>query len=136
VLAAREKEGHWRKGCVAFTVARSPTMNGHTKASYSDVVEHLGTWHPIGRRPTPVNLSGPAVRQGGGGTAANPWSHSRRRSFHPEALSDHQRHKSHRPRESRRGGRQRQGALHQQSSSVTIQSEHYRVCLTEPFVGH
>jgi hypothetical protein len=66
VLAAREKEGHWRKGCVAFTVARSPTMNGHTKASYCDVVEHLGTWHPIGRRPTPVNLSGPAVRQGGG----------------------------------------------------------------------
>jgi hypothetical protein len=34
-------------------------MNGHAKTSYCDVVEHLGTW------PTPVNLSGPAVRQGG-----------------------------------------------------------------------
>jgi hypothetical protein len=34
------------------------------KASYCDVVEHLGTWHPIGRRPTPARLSGPAVGKG------------------------------------------------------------------------
>jgi hypothetical protein len=40
-------------------------MTRHAKASHCDVVEHLGTWHPSGRRPTPARLSGPAVRQVG-----------------------------------------------------------------------
>jgi hypothetical protein len=40
-------------------------MTGHAKASHDDVVLHLGTWHPSGRRPTPVRLYGPAVRQVG-----------------------------------------------------------------------
>jgi hypothetical protein len=38
-------------------------MNGHAKASYCNVVEHLGTWQLIDRRPTPVSLSEPAVSQ-------------------------------------------------------------------------
>jgi hypothetical protein len=40
-------------------------MNGHAKAIHCDVVGHLGTWHPSGRRPTPARLSGPAVRRVG-----------------------------------------------------------------------
>jgi hypothetical protein len=40
-------------------------MNGHAKAIHCDVVEHLGTWHPSGRWPTPARLSGPAMRQVG-----------------------------------------------------------------------
>jgi hypothetical protein len=47
-------------------------LMGTLKTSYCDVVEHLGTWHPIGTRLTPASLSGPAVRQGWGGTAAGP----------------------------------------------------------------
>jgi hypothetical protein len=40
-------------------------MNGQAKVIHYDVVEHLGTWHVSGRRPTPARLSGPAVRQVG-----------------------------------------------------------------------
>jgi hypothetical protein len=40
-------------------------MNEHAKVIRCDVVEHLGTWHPSGRGPTPVRLSGPAVRRVG-----------------------------------------------------------------------
>jgi hypothetical protein len=48
---------------VAFTAARSPTTNEHAKASYCYVVEHLGTWQPIERQPTPVSLSEAVVSQ-------------------------------------------------------------------------
>jgi hypothetical protein len=37
-LAAGEKEGYWRKGFVAITVARSPAMNKHASVVYYDVV--------------------------------------------------------------------------------------------------
>jgi hypothetical protein len=81
-------EEHWRKRCVAFTVAGLPATNQLSRVAYCDVAKLQGTWRPIGRRPTPANLSGLAVRQGG--TAASPESHPRRRSFHPKALSWHQ----------------------------------------------
>jgi hypothetical protein len=45
-------------------------MNGHAKAIHCDVVEHLGTWHLSGRRPTPARLSGPAIRRVGTATRA------------------------------------------------------------------
>jgi hypothetical protein len=64
-LAAGEKEGHWRKWFVAFTVARLPAMNQLPKAAHSDVVKLQGTWPSRGRRPTPTRLSRPAVRQVG-----------------------------------------------------------------------
>jgi hypothetical protein len=51
--------------CVAFTVVGLPAMNQLSRAAYCDVVKLQGTWRPIGRRPTPANLSGPAARQGG-----------------------------------------------------------------------
>ena len=63
--AAGENGGHWRKECVAFTVARLPTMNQLSKAAYCDVVKLQGTWPSRGRQPTPARLSGPAVRQVG-----------------------------------------------------------------------
>jgi hypothetical protein len=63
VLAVGERGEHWRKRCVAFTAARLPAMNGHTKARYCDVVEYIGTWQPINRRPTPASLYEPAVSQ-------------------------------------------------------------------------
>ena len=50
------------KRCVAFTVAGLPAINQQSRAAYCDVVKLQGTWRPIGRRPTPANLSGPAVR--------------------------------------------------------------------------
>jgi hypothetical protein len=48
-------------------------MNGHAKASYCDVVEHLGTWQLIDRRPTPVSLSEPAVSQADTVAGAEQW---------------------------------------------------------------
>jgi hypothetical protein len=48
-------------------------MNGHAKASYCDVVEHLGTWQPIDRRPTPVSLSEPAVSQADTAAGVEQW---------------------------------------------------------------
>jgi hypothetical protein len=48
-------------------------MNGHAKASYCDVVEHLGTWQPIDRRPTPVSLSEPAMSQADTVAGAEQW---------------------------------------------------------------
>jgi hypothetical protein len=67
-------------------------MNGHTKANYCDVVEHLGTWQPINRRPTPVSLSEPAVSQADTAAGAEQCLKLIRGEdlFHPEALSGHQ----------------------------------------------
>jgi hypothetical protein len=48
-------------------------MNGHANASYCDVVEHLGTWQPIDRRPTPVSLSEPTVSQADTAAGAEQW---------------------------------------------------------------
>jgi hypothetical protein len=48
-------------------------MNGHAKASYCDMVEHLGTWQPIDRWPTPVSLSEPAVSQADTAAGAEQW---------------------------------------------------------------
>jgi hypothetical protein len=56
-VAAEERGGHWRKGCVAFTVARLPATNQLSKAAYCDVVKLQGTWPSCGRQPTPARLS-------------------------------------------------------------------------------
>jgi hypothetical protein len=86
-------------------------MNKHAKASYCDVVEHLGTWQPIDRRPTPVSLSEPAMSQAD--TAAG--AEQCLKLIHGEDLFIPRRypgtsgHESHHRRESRRGGRRRQG---------------------------
>jgi hypothetical protein len=63
--AIGERGGHWRKGCVAFTVASLPAMNQLSKAAYCDVVKLQGTWPSRGRRTTPARLSRLTVRQGG-----------------------------------------------------------------------
>jgi hypothetical protein len=65
VLATGEREEHWRPNCVSFTVAGLLATSQQYRAAYCDVVKLQGTWHPIGRRPTPVSLSEPAVKQGG-----------------------------------------------------------------------
>jgi hypothetical protein len=54
MLAAGERGSYWRKGFVAFTVARPPAMNGHAKAIHCDVVLCLGTWRAVCKRPTPA----------------------------------------------------------------------------------
>jgi hypothetical protein len=88
-------------------------MNGHAKASYYDVVGHLGTWQPIDRRPTPVSLSEPAVSQAD--TAAG--VEQCLKLIHCEDLFTPRRylgtsgHESHRRREPKRRGRRQQGEL-------------------------
>ena len=48
-------------------------MNGHAKACYCDVVEYLGTWQQINRRPTLASLSEPAMSQADTTAGAKQW---------------------------------------------------------------
>jgi hypothetical protein len=41
---------------VAFTVARPPAMDGLTAMVHCDVLKLLGTWHTVGKRPTPARV--------------------------------------------------------------------------------
>jgi hypothetical protein len=89
-------------------------MNGHAKASYCYVVEHLGTWQPINRQPTLVSLSEPALSQADTTIGAE---HCLKLIlgedlFTPRRYPGTSGHESHRQREFRHGGRRRQGALH------------------------
>jgi hypothetical protein len=99
---------------VAFTAGRSPAMKGHAKASYCDVVEDLCTWQPINRWPTSVSLSEPVVSQADTATRAEQCLKLIRGEdlFTPRHYPGTSGHESHHQRESRRGGRRRQGALH------------------------
>jgi hypothetical protein len=107
------------------------------KTSYCDVVEHLGTWHPTDRWPTPVSLSEPAVSQADTAAGAEQCLKLIRGEdlFTPRRYLGTDEHESPRRRESRRGGRQRQGALHLESSSVTVLSEQHSEHLTERFTA-
>jgi hypothetical protein len=55
-LAVGEREEHWRKSYVSFTVAGLPATSQQYRAAYYDVVKLQGTWHPIGGQPTPVSF--------------------------------------------------------------------------------
>jgi hypothetical protein len=114
VLAVEERGEHWRKSCVSFTVASLPATSQQYRAAYCDVVKLQGTWHPIGRQPTLVSLSEPAVKQGC--TAASPGIIRGEDLFTLKRYPDTSEHESPHRHESRCGGRRRQGALHQISS--------------------
>jgi hypothetical protein len=107
------------------------------KTSYCDVVEHLGTWQPIDRWPTPVSLSEPAVSQVDTATGAEQCLKLIRGEdlFTPRRYPGTGEHKSPWRCKSRRGGRRWQGALHLGSSSVTVLSEHHSEHLTARFAA-
>jgi hypothetical protein len=88
-------------------------MNRHAKASYCDVVGHLGTWQPIDRRPTLVSLSEPAVSQADTAAGVEQCLKLIRGEdiFTPRRYPGTSGHESHRRRESRREGHRRQGEL-------------------------
>jgi hypothetical protein len=71
-VAVGEKEMYCRESLVAFIVASSPTMNGHAKASYRDVV--IGLW----RGATGENGDG----RGNGRAATSPAQVGKRQSDH------------------------------------------------------
>jgi hypothetical protein len=77
------------------------------------VVEHLGTWQPIDRRPTPVSLSEPAVSQADTAAGVEQCLKLIRGEdlFTPRRYPGTSGHESHRRRESRREGHRRQGEL-------------------------
>jgi hypothetical protein len=97
---------------VAFTMAGLPATNQLSRAAYCDEVKLQGTWRPIGRRPTPANLFGPAPSLIRGEDLFT--------LKHYPGTSEPE---SPRRRESWRGGRRRQGALHLGSSSVIVPLE-------------
>jgi hypothetical protein len=110
---------------------------GTLKTSYCDVVEHLGTWHPIGTRPTPTSLSGPAVRQGGG-YGGQP---DDRAQAYPASRSFHRRQYLHTERTNRDIGKDHGAELTggtfttSEDLLFTVPSGSYSVCLTEQFAG-
>jgi hypothetical protein len=65
VLAAEEKEGYWRKGFVAFTVASPLVMDGLATQVHCDVLSFQDAWHMIVKRLTPVRII-PASRNPSG----------------------------------------------------------------------
>jgi hypothetical protein len=111
---------------------------GTLKTSYCDAVEHLGTWHPIGKRPTPASLSGPAVRQGGRGYGGQP---DDRAQAYPASRSFHHRQYLHIERTNRDvdedHGVELTGSTFTASEDLlfTVPSSSYSVCLTEQFAG-
>jgi hypothetical protein len=100
-------------------------MTRHARASHCDEVLRLGTWHPSGRRLTPVSLSEPAVSQADttAGTEQCLKLICGEDLFTPRHYPGTSEHRSPRRRESRHGRRRRQGALHLGSSSVTVPLE-------------
>jgi hypothetical protein len=88
-------------------------MNGHAKASYCEMVKHLGMWKLINKRPTPVSLSEPAVSQADMAAGAEQCLKLIRGEdlFTPRRYPSTSGHESHRRRESRHGGRRQQGEL-------------------------
>jgi hypothetical protein len=73
-VASNLKEVCWRPergevtcagDTVAFTVSRSPAMDGLAKAIHCDVLNHPGMWRTSSNRPTPVKII-PAGRRPSG----------------------------------------------------------------------
>jgi hypothetical protein len=54
VVAARERRSALAWVIVAFTVARPSVMDGPASMVYCDVLQLLGTWRMVGKRPTPA----------------------------------------------------------------------------------
>jgi hypothetical protein len=65
VLAAEERGNVLTRVIVDGTVARPPAMDGLATRVHCDVLNLPGTWHTIGKRPTPVKII-PAGRRPSG----------------------------------------------------------------------
>jgi hypothetical protein len=65
VLAVGEKEGYWRKGFVAFTVASLLAMDGLATQVHCDVLSFQDAWRMIGKRLTPVRIISVSHSQSG-----------------------------------------------------------------------
>jgi hypothetical protein len=60
-------EGTGASVIVAFTVARPPAMDGLTAMVHCDVLNLLGTWRMVGKRPTPARAISAGHRSSGYG---------------------------------------------------------------------
>jgi hypothetical protein len=65
VLAVGEKEGYWRKGFVAFTVASPLAMDRLATQVHCDVLSFQDAWRTIVKQLTPVRII-PASRSPSG----------------------------------------------------------------------
>jgi hypothetical protein len=75
-VASNLKKARWRpeRGeatgasvIVAFTVAKTPTMDGLTTMVHSDMFKLLGMWRTDGKRPTPAKIISAGRRTSGYG---------------------------------------------------------------------
>jgi hypothetical protein len=120
VLAAREKEGYWHKGFMAFTVASPLAMDGLATQVHCDVLSFQDAWRTIVKRLTPVRII-PASRSPSG---FGELTVDRVRAYPvPRSLLCHdyllaREHKSWRRCRSRREGHRRRGAAYLGSLSV------------------
>jgi hypothetical protein len=71
---------HRSTATVALNKVKTQAADGLSTATYCDVVTSPSTWHPCGKRRTPVMASRPVARQVG--MVASSQSHPRSRSFH------------------------------------------------------
>ena len=85
--------------------------------SYCDVVEHLGTWQPINRRPTPASLSESAVSQADTAAGVEQWPKFILKAIFttPSNYQYFVEHESQRLARIRAHGRRRRGSLNQQT---------------------
>jgi hypothetical protein len=67
VLAAGERRSAQARVIVAFTVARPPAMDGPTSTVYCDMLQLLGTWRTVDKRPTPARAISAGHRSSGYG---------------------------------------------------------------------
>jgi hypothetical protein len=111
-------------------------MNGHAKASYCDVVEHLGTGQPIDRQPTLLSLSEPAVSQANMAAGAEQWPKFILNAIFltPSSYLHSTEHES-RHRANPSAGSSAARGTEPKDLLCTIPSDSYSVCLTKQFVG-
>jgi hypothetical protein len=65
VLATGERKSAQARVIVAFTMARPPAMDGPASMVYCDVLQLLGTWRTVDKRPTPARAIAAGRRSSG-----------------------------------------------------------------------
>jgi hypothetical protein len=107
------------------------------KMSYCNVVEHLGTWRTVDRRPTPARTTLPDCNPSGYGelTVDRVWAYpvSRFLPWHDNLLT--REHESWRQRRSWHKGHRRRGGLNLWSLLGIVPLGSYLERLTDQFAG-
>jgi hypothetical protein len=112
--SGRREEKCTPRVIVAFTMARPPAKDRPASTVYCDVLQLLGTWFTVGKRPTPVRAISVGCRSSGYGEPTS----DRVRAYPVSRFLlrlDYlltSEHESQHQRRSRREGHRRRGVMH------------------------